>query len=120
MALKPSLHDHQRGADHQHALKHVVFLACSATLVSFPGHQLVGAETGKSGKRYLQHGVGRTVPAAGPIKIARKAGNFAVPANVDGYRPTIDTAETSANNVLLTTTPPGQRKVIEACRMVTH
>jgi hypothetical protein len=99
-------HLYQRGADHQHALKHVVFLACPVTLVSFLGHQLVGAETGKPGKRYLQHGVGGTVPTVGRIKIARKAGNFAAPANVDGYRPTIDTAETSASNVLLTTTPP--------------
>jgi hypothetical protein len=39
-------------------------------------------------------------------KVAWKAGNFAVPANVEVYRRTIDTVETSANNVLPTTTPP--------------
>jgi hypothetical protein len=75
------------------------------TSVSFLGHQLVGAEKGSLGK----HGVGGTVPTVGRTKIARKAGNFAVPANVDVYRRTIDTAETSANNVLLATTQEGDR-----------
>jgi hypothetical protein len=49
--------------------------------------------------------VGGTVPTVGRIKIARKASNFAVPANVGVYRRTIDTAETGANDVLLATTP---------------
>jgi len=92
------IHDPCNGTDHQDAVKHAV---CSATSVSFLGYQLVGAETGKSG-------VGGTVPTVGRIKIARKAGNFAVPANVDVYRRTIDSAETSAINVLLATTPGGR------------
>jgi hypothetical protein len=49
----------------------------------------------------LQHDVGGIVPALGRIKITGQAGRLAVRTNVDFYRRTIDTAETSANNVLL-------------------
>jgi hypothetical protein len=60
-------------------------------------------------KRYLQHDVGGIVPALGRIKITGQAGRLAVRTNVDFYRRTIDTAETSANNVLLATTSPSEK-----------
>jgi hypothetical protein len=48
--------------------------------------------------------VGRIVPTVGRIKITGQTCRLAVRTNVDIYRQTIDTVETSANNVLLATT----------------
>jgi hypothetical protein len=52
---------------------------------------------------YLQHDMGRTVPAIALLKITWQAGCLAVRANVDVGRRTIDTVETGAHYVLLTT-----------------
>jgi hypothetical protein len=43
------------------------------------------------------------MPAVGRIKITRQAGSLAVLANVDVFHRTINTVETSANDVLLAT-----------------
>jgi hypothetical protein len=51
---------------------------------------------------YLQHDMGRTMPAVGRIKVTGQAGSLAVRANVDVYHRTINTVEASAYNVLLT------------------
>ena len=62
------------------------------------------SENGRyDGERYLQHDMGRTMSAVGRIEITRQAGGLAVRANIDVYHRTINTMETSANNVLLTT-----------------
>ncbi len=53
--------------------------------------------------------MGRTMPAVGRIKITRQAGSLAVRANVDVHVRTINTAETSANDVLLTTAHASER-----------
>ena len=58
---------------------------------------------------YLQHDMRRTMPAVGRIKISRQAGSLARRADVDVFHRTINTMETSANNVLLTTTHTSER-----------
>ena len=61
-------------------------------------------------EHYLQHDVGRIMSAAGCIKITRQAGRLAVRADVDIYRPTIDTAESSAHNILLATASTSEKR----------
>jgi hypothetical protein len=49
----------------------------------------------------LQHDMGGTMPAVGRIEITRQAGSLAVLADVDVFHRTVNTVETSANDVLL-------------------
>lgn len=61
------------------------------------------------GYYYLQHDMGRTMPAVGRFKITRQASSLTVLANVDVFHRTINTMETSANDVLLATAHASER-----------
>ena len=63
----------------------------------------------ESCESYLQHDMGRTMPAVGRVKISWQAGSLAIGTNVDVYHRTINTVETSANDVLPTTARASER-----------
>lgn len=54
--------------------------------------------------------MGRTMPTVGRVKITRQAGSLAVRADVDVLHRTINTVETSTNNILLATADTSEKK----------
>ena len=54
--------------------------------------------------------MGRTMPTVGRVKITRQAGSLAVGADVDVLHRTINTVETSTNNILLATADTSEKK----------
>jgi hypothetical protein len=93
-------------------VKHAALDACPEV----PGSFLVvnkceRAQAPKKNVPYLQHDMGRTVPAIDLVKITWQAGCLTVRANVDVGRRTIDTVETSAHYVLLTAAGGGSARM---------